>query len=46
MKDVLPILITEDKVLERLKKLNENKSECPDSIHPRIFYETRREVTG
>jgi len=37
IKDFLPISITEDKVLECLNKLNINKSEGPDLIHPRVL---------
>jgi len=39
-----PIIITEDDVLSRLSKLNINKSEGPDLIHPRIIYEIRHEI--
>ena len=39
-----PIIITEDDVLKRLNKLNVNKSEGPDLIHPRVIYEIRHEL--
>ena len=39
-----PIIITEDDVLKRLKKLNVNKSEGPHLIHPRVIFEIRYEI--
>ena len=39
-----PIIITEDDVLKRLKKLNVNKSEGPHLIHPRVIFEIRHEI--
>ena len=42
--DCTPIIITEDDVLKRLNKLNVNKSEGPDLIHPRVIYEIRHEI--
>jgi len=42
--DCTPIIITEDDVLKRLNKLNLNKSEGPDLIHPRVIYEIRHEI--
>ena len=44
LKESTPIIITDD-VLSRLSKLNINKSEGPDLIHPRIIYEIRHEIT-
>ena len=45
LKESTPITITEDDVLSRLSKLNINKSEGPDLIHPRIIYEIRHKIT-
>ena len=44
LKESTPITITEDDVVSRLSKLNINKSEGPDLIHPRIIYEIRHEI--
>ena len=41
LKESTPIIITEHDV----SKLNINKSEGPDFIHPRIIYEIRHEIT-
>jgi len=43
-KESTSILVTEDGVLERLSKLNINKSEGPDLMHPRIIYELRNVI--
>ena len=39
-----PVIISLDDVLKRLNKLNVNKSEGPDLIHPRTIYEIRHEI--
>jgi len=39
-----PIAITVGDVLKRLNKLNVNKSEGPDLIHPTVIYEIRHEI--
>jgi len=39
-----PVIITEDDALKRLNKLNVNKSEGPDLMHPRVIYEIRHEI--
>jgi len=39
------LLFQEDDVLKRLNKINVNKSEGPDLIHPRVIYEIRSEIT-
>jgi len=31
-------------VLKRLNKLNVNKSDGPDLVHPRVIYEIRHEI--
>jgi len=41
---IIKLIITEDEVLKRLNKLNVNKSEGPDLIHPRVIYEIRHEI--
>jgi len=38
------LLFQEDDVLKRLNKINVNKSEGPDLIHPRVIYEIRHEI--
>jgi len=38
------LIINEVDVLNRLDKININKSPGPDSIHPRILYEVRNEI--
>ena len=38
------IEISVEEVLEKLKKINVNKSSGPDEIHPRILYELRSEL--
>ena len=43
-KESTSILVTEDDVLQRLSKLNINKSEGPDLMHPRIIYELRNVI--
>ena len=40
-----PISVSEEDVLARLNKLNINKSEGPDLLHPRVLYEIRHEIT-
>ena len=40
----MPVLVSEDDVLKRLSRLNVNKSEGPDQIHPRVIYEIRHEI--
>jgi len=42
--DCSPIITTKDDVLKRLNKLNVNKSEGPDLMHPRVIYEIRHEI--
>jgi len=37
LKDCSPISVTEQDVLECLSKLNTNKSEGPDLLHPRVI---------
>ena len=44
LKDCSPISVTEEDVLERLSKLNINKSEGPDLLHPRVIYEIRHQI--
>jgi len=36
----------DSEILDKLNKLNVNKTPGPDNIHPRILYETRYEITG
>ena len=38
------IEITEDKVKQKIKKLNPSKSQGPDSFHPRVIKETETEI--
>ena len=45
IKDFLPMWITVGDIFERWNKLNINKLEGPDLIHPRIIYEIRHELT-
>lgn len=35
------LIITESDIKQRLSKLNTNKSPGPDTLHPRIFFETK-----
>ena len=37
--------ITEDKVNGKIKELNPNKSQDPDSFHPRVIKEAEAEIT-
>ena len=40
-----PVIVMEEDVLARLNRLNINKSEGPDLIHPRVIYEIRHQIT-
>ena len=40
-----PVIVTKEDVLARLNRLNINKSEGPDLIHPRVIYKIRHEIT-
>jgi len=38
------LVIDEEDILDRLSKININKSAGPDGLHPRILYEVRNEI--
>ena len=45
IKEVTPVRVTENDVLEELSKLNISESEGPDLLHPRIIYEIRHDTS-